>query len=225
MLKTATTEFDYTIDNNTIVSTADIVNEWLNNYYDMSFVSHRAKEYDYDTFKNIWSMYVKRYSSDWTVIYNNLSRAYDPVNSYSETKTITPDITVGNTTTYGRKITNYDNTSDGTTYGKVITDQTNTYDGTLRDVDKSTNSGSDTRNITNDGWSANSGTDTNTQTTTGSTTETRSGYSGNAPVSLQADIDFRVRNDLYNIIIDGFAKEILFYDNSCHNRGVFRYGF
>lgn len=180
----------------------------------MSFISHRSKEFDYDAFKNLWAMYVKRYSSDWLVIYNDLSEPYNPANSYRETKTITPGITVSNTTTYGRKITNYDNTSDGTTYGKVTTDQTNTYDGTLRDADKSTNSGSDTRTITNDGWSANSGTDTNTQTTTGSTTETRSGYNGNATDALQADIDFRARNDLYNIIINGFAREYLIYNCS-----------
>lgn len=212
------TVFDVTIDNNTVLSTNDFITELEYNYHDMSFISHQPKEYDLTAFIMHWGLYKKRYNDEWATIYRDvaLSKAqtFNPMSDYGETKTVTPDITVESTTEYGR-ITD---TTDDLEHGLTNTLQTNTFEGNLRDSGKSTNSGTDSRTAN----TTDSGSDTNTSTTTGSTTETKEGYRTNPLVNLQTDIDFTFKNNLRDLIINNFAREVLFYNND--NEEGYTYG-
>ena len=210
--------FDIVIDNTTVVSTSEFLLELEYNYHDMSYISHQPESNDVTAFISLWSIYKLQHANEWEKIYKAVqytqSQGYDPTLSYKEIRETTPDITTESSTVYGHVISSSNSGSDSTSYGKVTTDQTNTYDGALRDSGKSTDSGSDSRTLSNSGTDTHSGTDTNTTTTTGTTTETKSGYKDNPLVNLQTDIDFNLRNDLRDIIINNFAREFLIYDNN-----------
>ena len=205
--------FDVVIDNDTILTTSDMLLELDYNYHDMSYVSHKEQVDDVDTLLTLWNLYKKRYSEEWGKIYKDVAyttaQNYNPMNEYSETKTITPDITNTTSREYGSD----NDTTTTVTHGLVNTMQTNTYEGALRDSGKSTNSGTDTTSSEQDI----SGSDEVTSTTTGTTTETKSGYRTNPLDNLQKDIDFAFRNNLRDLIINNFARDILFYNND--NRG------
>ena len=203
------TAFDVTIDNTAVLTTNDFIAELEYNFYNMSFISHQPKEYDLTAFIMHWGLYKKRYTDEWATIYRDVAltkaQTFNPMTDYGETKTVTPDITVESTTEYGR-ITD---TTDDLEHGLTNTLQTNTYEGSLRDSGKSTNSGTDSRTAN----TTDSGSDTNTTTTTGDTTETKEGYRNNPLVNLQTDIDFTFKNNLRDLIINNFAREVLFYNN------------
>ena len=221
------TAFDITIDNTSVITTSDFLHELEYMYYNMSYVSHQTSEYDVSVFIALWSLYKNRHLDEWTKIFKSValteSESFNPLNSYGETKTITPNITNASTTTYGRVLTASINTTDGLAHGKVTTEQTNTYDGALRDSGKTTDSGTDTRTVTGTNTDTNSGSDSNTTTTTGTNTETKSGYNTNPFDNLQRGIDFSFKNNLRDLIINNFVREFLFYNND-NGEGV-NYGF
>ncbi len=218
------TIFDITIDNTEVLSTTDFMHELEYMYYDMSYISHQSADKDLIAFIMLWDIYKKRHIDEWTKIFESVALTeaenYNPMNTYGETKTTTPNLTNSSTTTYGRVLTDVIDSTDTLSHGKVTTDQTNTYDGTLRDSDKSTNSGSDTRSIDNTTTSTNSGTDSNTTTTTGTNTETKTGYNTNPVDSLQRFIDFSFKNNLRDLIINNFVREFLFYNNENGEGGI-----
>ena len=222
--ETYSTIFDITIDNTPVLTTTDFMHELEYMYYDMSYISHQSADKDLIAFIMLWDIYKKRHFDEWTKIFESVALTeaenYNPLNTYSETKITTPDLTVTSETTYGREVTDVVDSTDTLTHGKVTTDQTNTYDGTLRDSDKSTNSGSDTRSIDNTTTSTNSGSDSNTTTTTGTNTETKTGYNTNPVDSLQRFIDFSFKNNLRDLIINNFVREFLFYNNDNGEGGI-----
>lgn len=211
------TFFDITIDNTTVLTTQDFYKELSYNYRAMSFLSYQPKEYDTAVFLNRWSLYKARYSEEWAVIFRALalthSETYNPMSDYAETKTITPDITQESTTDYGKIV----DTTNDLEHGLTTTAQTNTYDGALRDSGKSTNSGTDSTTAN----STASGSDTNTTTTTGETTETKEGYRTNPLTNLQTDIDFSMKNNLRDLIINNFVRSELFYNNDNEECGIY----
>lgn len=210
--------FNISIDNNTVLSTADFLRELEYAYHDMSYISHKAEAEDINVFIALWTVYKERHYDEWARIYRDVAKTqtadFDPMSTYKETKTVTPEITVTSDTDYGHIISTTSTGSNTMTYGKTTTDQTNTYDGTLRNSDKSTDSGSDTSSLTNTGSDTHSGKDSNTTVTTGSTTETKEGYTESPLIALQTDIDFAFKNNLRDLIINNFAREFLIYDCS-----------
>jgi hypothetical protein len=98
-------------------------------------------------------------------------------------------------------------------HGKNVTGQTNTYDGELRDSAKSTESGSTGTSTFDSSTNKLGGTDSQTATTTGTTTEEKNGYKTNPYEQLEKYISFNARFNLRDMIISGFTKECLFYDN------------
>lgn len=205
--------FDVSINDTLVLETADFLNEIHTMHYDKSFISHMDKTQDITQFINQWQIYKNRHMDEWTAIYNATVANVNPINDYSETRTVTPNITVENTVDYGRTVTNTNDTTNTLQHGKTTTGQTNTYDGNLRNSAKTTDSGIDTTTIDGTTTSAVTGQDGSTTSTTGSTTETKSGYKNNAFDNLQKSIEFKARFNLRDMIINGFATEFLFYDN------------
>lgn len=225
--ETYSTIFDITINNTTVLTSSEFMHELEYMYYNMSYISHQSKDKDLIAFIMLWDIYKKRHIDEWTKIFEYVditnSESFDPLNTYGETKTTTPNITNSSTTTYGRVLTASINTTDGLAHGKITTEQTNTYDGELRDSDKTTDSGTDTRTVTGTNTDTNSGSDSNTTTTTGTNTETKSGFNTSPFDNLQRGIDFSFKNNLRDLIINNFVREFLFYNND--NGECDTYGF
>lgn len=213
--------FDISINDTLVLETADFLNEIQTMHYEKSFISHMPKENDVTQFINQWSLYKNRHIDEWTAVYNATIANVNPLNNYSETRTVTPNITVENTVDYGRTTTNTNGSTSGVTYGKTTTGQTNTYDGSLRNSAKTTDSGSDTTTVSGSGSTAVSGSDTSTTATTGNTTETKSGYKESPYDNLQKSIEFKARFNLRDMIINGFAAEFLFYNNDNGDGGFY----
>lgn len=159
--------------------------------------------------EKLWLAFRNKHDAEYRRIYDDLNLQYDPRYSYSETKTLTPNITNATTNTYGRTSTNSGGISN--TYGKTETRQTNTYDGQLRDSEKVTNGGSDSN--TNTLKNTLGGTDSSSTTTTGSTTETINGYKDSAIATLEKDISFQLRYNVADNYIKAFMAEYTFFDN------------
>lgn len=208
-------KISYTIDDNTydILSTSDFLDEIKTNYYEMSYISHLDKSYDISHFAQLWALYVRRHTDEWQRILNCELLNIAPSNDYSETRLITPNLTNATTNTYGRTSTNSGGTSQTTTHGKVTTGQNNTYDGTLRDSGKTTESGSTGISTTDTTTNTLGGSDSSTTTTTGTSSETRHGYKNNPFDNMEKYIEYFARFNLRDMIISGFTKECLFYDN------------
>lgn len=207
--------FTITIDGDTVLSNDDFLLELANMFVEMSYISHSTEEYDVNTFTNLWDIYKKRHIDEWTFIHSTFAMDIDPLTDYAETKTITPDISVTSNITYGRTSTNSGGVSY--THGKTTTTQTNTYDGTLRDSYKSTDSGTDSTTDTT--VNTLGGNDKNITRTAGSSTESKSGYKNNPFENLQRGVEYSARFNLRDMIISGFTKEFLFYDNDNGNGG------
>ena len=126
-----TTAFDvsFTLDGvqYNVLSTADFLNELETNYYEMSYLTHKAKEFDIDEFVNIWHLYILRHNDEWTHIFNTEHLGIDPLNDYHETKTYTPDISVSNSGTFGRTSSNAESNTNNINHGKNTLAQTNTW--------------------------------------------------------------------------------------------------
>lgn len=196
-----------------VLTTADFLNEIMTNYYEMSYLTHKPKEQDITEFVNMWNLYKIRHGDEWGKIFASMQQDIDPAWTYSEQRTITPNITSTNTNTYGRTSTNSGGTTTTVSHGKVVTGQTNTYDGELRDSAKSTESGTTTNDVVDTTTNTLGGTDSQTATTTGTTTEIKSGYKTSPYEQLEKYIEFNARFNLRDMIISGFTKECLFYDN------------
>ena len=179
----------------------------------MSFLTHKSKEHDIDEFVNIWTLYTLRHNEEWTYLFNCEHETIDPLNNYHETKTITPDITVSNTGSYGRTNTNGGSTSQTVAHGKNTTGQTNTYDGTLRDSAKTTEGGTTTTTNTDNTTNRSTGVETGVAHTSGTSTETKTGYNTNPYDNMKKGVEFIARFNLREMIISDFTKECLFYDN------------
>ena len=185
--------FSITIGEDTILQPEDLTDELRAMYYNMSFISNYEDSVtDVNAFIKLWELYIRRYYDEWGVIWGALTADYDPLITYKETKTITPQVRTTNETTY----------ASGISIGDTTTVQTNTYDGELRDSGKSTSSGNNSH----------TGKDTTVQSFTGYNTELKEGYTDKAPEALQANIDFVNRNNLRDLIINNFAREFLFYN-------------
>ena len=212
-----TTMFDvsFTINENTydILSTSDFLSEIETNYSEMSYITHKDKSFDVSQFALQWGLYCKRHVDEWQKILDIELMNLDPTGDYSESRIITPNLTNATTNTYGRTSTNSGGISTTITHGKVISGQTNTYDGVLRDSAKSTESGSTGNSSTDTTKNTLGGSDSATTTTTGTNTETKNGYKNNPFENAQKSIEFYSRFNLRDMIISGFTKECLFYDN------------
>ena len=208
-------DISYTVDdtNYQILSTTDFLAEISMNYFEMSYISHTAKENDVTTFAQMWELYKKRHADEWLKVFNAEIAEIDPAGDYSETRIITPNINVSSTTTYGRTSTNSGGISTTISHGRVTTGQTNTYDGTLRDSVKSTESGTTGNSSTDTTKNTLGGSDGNITRTQGNTTETKTGYKNNPYDNMQKSIEFAARFNLRDMIISDFTKECLFYDN------------
>lgn len=226
-LKDHSDDMDITIGEVTVIDGLDVIDELELQHYELSFVSHRPKEDDGEIFIKTWLLYRSRHYDEWVRIYNDLqlinSTEYDPTLSYFEKKTITPNIQTASSQAYDRLSAVSGTNADTTTHGTETTTQANTYDGELRDAAKSTTEDTDSHLYSTSGTDSSKGMDTAVSTTTGNTTEHREGSRDNPLVNLQTDIDFAARNNLRDLIIMGFIKECLFYNND--NREVNRYGF
>lgn len=212
-----TTAFDvsFTLDGvqYNVLSTADFLNELETNYYEMSYLTHKAKEFDIDEFVNIWHLYILRHNDEWTHIFNTEHLGIDPLNDYHETKTYTPDISVSNSGTFGRTSSNAESNTNNINHGKNTLAQTNTYDGVLRDSAQTGESGNTTTTNRGTATARTNGTETSVSRTQGNTTETKTGYKNNPFDNAQKAVEYYSRFNLRDMIISGFTKECLFYDN------------
>lgn len=196
-----------------VLTTADFLNEIMTNYYEMSYLTHKSKEQDVTEFVNMWNLYKLRHDDEWGKIFATMQQDINPAWTYSEQRTITPNITSTNTNTYGRTSTNSGGTTTTVSHGKVVTGQTNTYDGELRDSGKTSETGSTGTTLTDTTKNTLGGTDSQTAKTTGTTTEEKHGYKTSPYEQLEKYIEFNARFNLRDMIISGFTKECLFYDN------------
>ena len=208
-------DVSFTIGDDTynILTTADFLSELDTNYHEMSYISHKDKSYDNSVFTTHWLLYCKRHVDEWQRILQNELLTINPSNDYGETRIITPNITAETTNEYGRISTNSGGISNTVTHGKVVTGQSNTYDGALRDSAKSTESGTTGTSSTDTTKNTLSGSDTATTTTTGTSTETRTGFKNSPFDNMVKSIEYYARFNLRDMIITGFTKECLFYDN------------
>lgn len=159
--------------------------------------------------EKLWLAFRNKHDAEYRRIYDDLNVTYDPRYTYSEMKTITPNLTNSTTNTYGRTSTNSGGIS--TTYGKTETTQTNTYDGQLRDSSKTTAGGSDSN--TNTLKNTLGGTDTSSTSTTGTSTETINGYKDSAIYGLEKDIAYQMQYNVADNYIKAFMAEYTFFDN------------
>lgn len=196
-----------------VLTTADFLNEIMTNYYEMSYLTHKPKEHDITEFVNMWNLYKLRHDDEWGKIFATMQQDINPAWTYSEQRTISPNITSTNTNTYGRTSTNSGGTTTTVSHGKVVTGQTNTYDGELRDSGKTSETGSTGTTLTDTTKNTLGGTDSQTAKTTGTTTEEKHGYKTSPYEQLEKYIEFNARFNLRDMIISGFTKECLFYDN------------
>lgn len=197
----------------TVLSNADFLNELATNYYEMSYLTHKAKEQDINEFVNMWQLYTLRHNDEWSYLFNCEHETIDPLNNYYETRTYTPNITTANTGSYGRTSANSGGTSSTINHGKNTVGQTNTYDGVLRDSAKTTEGGNTTTTNTDSTVNKTNGVETSKSHTTGTTTETKTGYNTNPYDNMKKGAEFVARFNLREMIISGFTKECLFYDN------------
>lgn len=201
---------DVTVD---VLTTADFLNVIMTNYYEMSYLTHKPKEQDITEFVNMWNLYKLRHGDVWEKIFASMQQDINPAWTYSEQRTITPNITSTNTNTYGRTSTNSGGTTTNVSHGKIVTGQTNTYDGELRDSGKTSETGTTGTTLTDTTKNTLGGTDSQTAKTTGTTTEEKHGYTTNPYEQIEKYIEFNARFNLRDMIISGFTKECLFYDN------------
>ena len=218
--------FHITIHDVVVVDSTDLLSELHNMYYDMSYVSHREKEFDVLQFLDLWTLYKRRHADEWVRIFDDLqilhSEDYDPTMSYYEDKVITPNISTASSQAYNRQTATSATNSDNTIHDTDTVVQSNSYDGELRDAAKTTVDDTDTHMYAASGTDASQGVDTALSTTTGTTSEHRQGSRDNIIVNLQTDIDFTARNNLRDLIVNNFVREFLFYNNE--NREVGCYG-
>ena len=196
-----------------VLTTADFLNEIITNYYEMSYLTHKPKEQDITEFVNMWNLYKLRHGDEWGKIFASMQQDINPAWTYSEQRTISPNITSTNTNTYGRTSTNSGGTTTTVSHGKVVTGQTNTYDGELRDSGKTSETGTTGTTLTDTTKNTLGGTDSQTAKTTGTTTVEKHGYTTSPYEQLEKYIAFNARFNLRDMIISGFTKECLFYDN------------
>lgn len=212
-----TTYFDitFTVDdtNYQILSTTDFLAEISMNYFEMSYISHTAKENDVTTFAQMWELYKKRHADEWLKIFSAEMSEIDPAGDYSETRIITPNISISNSGTFGRTSSNAESNTNNINHGKNTLAQTNTYDGALRDSAQTGESGNTTTTNRGTATARTNGTETSVSRTQGNTTETKTGYKNNPYENLQKSIEFAARFNLRDLIISVFTKECLFYDN------------
>lgn len=209
----SSTLFDITINDVTVLTTDDLMNALYIDYYERSFVTQNATFAA--GFIRIWNYFKSKHDNEFAAILAATLAEYDPLTTYAENRTITPNITNKTENTYGRTSTNSGGIS--TTYGKIDTNQLNTYDGSLRNSTKSTLSGTDSN--TNTLKNTLGGTDKSETKTTGSNTITIDGYKENPTKQLESEISFRIRYDIKELIIKTFASEYLFYDNDNYKTG------
>lgn len=225
-LKDHSDDMDITIGEVTVIDGLDVIDELELQHYELSFVSHRPKEYDGEIFIKTWLLYRSRHYDEWVRIFDDLqilhSDDYDPTMSYYEDKVITPNISTASSQAYNRQTATSATNSDNTIHDTETVVQSNSYDGELRDAAKTTVDDNDTHMYAASGTDASQGVDTALSTTTGTTSEHRQGSRDNIIVNLQTDIDFTVRNNLRDLIVNNFVREFLFYNNE--NREVGCYG-
>lgn len=211
----------------TVVDSVDLLSELHNMYYEMSYVSHREKDFDVLQFIDLWTLYKRRHADEWERIFDDLqiihSEDYDPTMSYYENKVITPNISTASSQAYNRQTATSATNADNTIHGSETVAQSNTYEGELRDAAKTTIDDTNNHMYAASGTDTSQGVDTALSTTTGTTSEHRQGSRDNVLVNLQTDIDFTARNNLRDLIINNFVREFLFYNND--NREVNFYGF
>lgn len=201
-------------DSYTVMNTLLFLSELQTNYYEMSYITHIDGEGgDISGFTTYWTLYKQHHIDEWTQILKSQLLEFDPRNTYHETRTYSPNITTANSGSYGRISANSGGTSSTVNHGKNTVGQTNTYDGTLRDSAKSTESGNTTTTNTDSTVNKSNGVETSKSHTSGTTTETKDGYNTNPYETMTAGIEFTARFDLGKLIMDGFSKECLFYDN------------
>lgn len=201
--------FKITYENVDIVTDTDFINELRMMYRQMSFLTYDDNHLG--GFLELWDLYLARHDSEYQYIYNTFintaidNSAYD----YYANETATPDLTTE--TTYGKVSTDGGTVTSETEYDSDTTTQTNTYDGQLRDSGKTTKGGSDTTTNTLDNSTTLSGTDSTT--TSGTNTIEKYGYKSNPFDNMEKAISYIWRYNLRDLILNNFAREMLFYDN------------
>lgn len=159
--------------------------------------------------ERLWIAFRYKHDTEFINMFNTLNIEYNPLNTYSETKIISPNITAATTNTYGRTSTNSGGTSNA--HGHIETKQINTYNGSLRDGEKITHSGTDS--VTDTRVNTLGGTDSSSTTTSGSSTETITGYKESPVIGLERDIAFKIRYNVADNYVKAFIAECTFFDN------------
>ena len=222
-----TTAFSLTLTNLenesvSIFTTADFYNDLIIYHEDKSILKTDSNVSDLNDLKYQWNNFKAHYIDEWQTIFTSYLTEYDPLNEYSETRTITPNVTTATTTEHGHTIDySIDHNNDTTTYGGNTTAKINTYDGVQHNSTYTSNGGSDSRAYKENNKTTNSGVDTVRTSNTGSNTETKTGYKNSPAKTLSDNIIFKARCNLRDLVIKQFANEFLFYDN--HNNEIYAF--
>lgn len=189
------------------------------NYHDMSYISHKPANQDIAVFLKTWELYKKKHLDEWERIFYTQQVDQTPIYDYMEQRTITPDLSVSNTVTYGRTSTNSGGVANTTTHGKKTSVKTNTYDGTEHNAGETAESGTTSNSSTDTTKNTLGGNDKSVTRTQGTSSEEKHGYKTNPYDNYQKYIEYMARFNLRDMIINGFTKECLFYDNG--NEGYY----
>lgn len=201
--------FKVTIDNDDIVTNDDLLLELRSSYRQMSYLTYDDSYLA--GFIELWGLYLRRHSEEYEMIYRaiNSEDIISPSQDFYSYENAEPDLTTE--TTYGKVSTDGGTITNEIEYDSNTVTQTNTYDGTLRDSGKTIKDGTDTTTNTLDNSTTLSGTDSTT--TSGTNTVEKYGFKGNPFDNIQKAVAFMWRYNLRDLIINNFAREMLFYDN------------
>lgn len=202
-------EFDITINEETIIDGMAVVMNLIERNQMKSFIV-TIEDDAYVDFWQKWYWYIQTEKDRLTTIADAMGVVYDPSADYKRTRAVSSTVETERTTTYGRKDTKTANATDTTTYGGVVTTDIVTFDSTLRDEQKITNSGSDTRSNTSGGSNTASGSDVTGEEGETATNETITG-SNSIAESMKKYVELQLSVDLFDLLLRGFENRYLYY--------------
>lgn len=195
-----------------VLATSDVVHHLDYTYNEWRMFTRGttlAGEYTYLVY--CFGEYCKDMRNSLNRIYAALVKDYDPTGDYSrhETTAYKNEHTID----YGKTATNTANDYQSqTVYNSTVADDIKTYDSvTVQDAQSTSKSGDDTTTISGSMETALTGTDTITDERLPADNIRDVVGNNNSPQkAINDEISLRIKNDLMDIVVNGFADKYLF---------------